>query len=219
MLIVIGDVLDRHEVAAIREVAAELEFRDGKATAGRFARHVKQNAQAKPSRALKAVLEKVEQALMSNPTFVSAARPRHFTSLLMSRYGGGQAYGSHVDDALMAGGRTDLSFTLFLTDEDAYEGGELVIEDPLEDRAIRLRPGDLVLYPSNTLHRVAPVTSGERLAIVGWVTSWVRDPARREVLFDLDQCVAEAWEKDGKSPHFDRLAKTRSNLLRMWAEG
>lgn len=215
----IGNVLDRHEVAAIRDLAARAEFRDGRATAGRYAREVKRNEQAARSSDVDVVLSKVEGTLMKNETFMAAARPRRFSRLVLSRYGGGQTYGTHVDDAIMAGARTDLSFTLFLSDEDAYEGGALIVEDALEDRAIRLAPGDMILYPSNTLHRVEPVTSGERLAVVGWLTSWVRRPDQREILFDLERCVQETWAAGGKSDLFDRLAKTRSNLLRMWAEG
>ena len=219
MFLVIGEVLDQHEVAAIREVAARAEFQDGRATAGRYAREVKRNEQAARSSDTDAVLSKVESTLMKNQTFQAAARPRRFSRLVLSRYSGGQTYGTHVDDAIMGGTRTDLSFTLFLSDEDAYEGGALIVEDALEDRAIKLAPGDMILYPSNTLHRVEPVTAGERLAVVGWATSWVRSPECREVLFDLERCIQETWASGGKSPLFDRLAKTRSNLLRMWAEG
>jgi PKHD-type hydroxylase len=216
---VIGNVLDRHEVAAIRDLAARAEFKDGRATAGRYAREVKRNEQAARSSDVDAVLSKVEGTFMKNQTFIAAARPRRFSRLVLSRYSGGQTYGTHVDDAIIAGTRTDLSFTLFLSDEDAYEGGALIVEDALEDRAIRLAPGDMIVYPSNTLHRVEPVTSGERLAVVGWVTSWIRRPDQREILFDLERSIQETWASGGKSDQFDRLTKTRSNLLRMWAEG
>ena len=219
MFLVIGGVLDAHEVAAVREAAARIPFVDGRATAGRYAREVKRNEQAAKSPELDGVIAKIEKALLKNELFVAAARPRRIVRLLMSRYSGGQEYGSHVDDALMAGARTDLSFTLFLTPEEDYEGGALVVEDRIEDRAIRLAPGDLVLYPSNTLHRVEPVTRGERLAVVGWAQSWVREPERREILLDLDQSIREVHGRDGKTPLFDRLAKTRSNLLRMWSDG
>jgi len=127
-------------------------------------------------------------------------------------------YGLHVDDAIMDGQRTDLSFTLFLSASDAYAGGGLVIEDALEARTIRLEAGEMVLYPSNTLHRVEPVTEGERLAVVGWVTSWVRDPQRREILFDLEMTASEMFAREGKTPTIDRLNKARTNLLRMWAD-
>lgn len=217
MKLVIGDILDRYELAALREAAAALPFQDGKKTAGRFAREIKENEQAAASPELQAILDKVEKNLRANSAFMSAARPRHFVGLMLSRYHDGMAYGTHVDDALMAGGRTDLSFTLFLSEEGSYEGGELVIEDYIEDQAIKLQAGDMVLYPSNTLHRVAPVTRGERLVIIGWLQSWVRDPAKREILYDLDQSITEAWAQTGKSAQLDRLTKTRSNLLRMWA--
>lgn len=218
MFHVIGGLFDAHELAALREAASALEFEDGAKTAGALARRVKANAQAAPSPERDAVLRKVEAALLKHPVFVSAARPKAFVRTVVSRYGPGQTYGTHVDDALMAGGRTDLSFTLFLTDPGAYEGGALVVSDRIEDRAIRLNAGELVLYPSDTLHRVDPVTRGERLAVVGWVTSWVRDPARREVLFDLDEAVAHETGRGADEAQLLRLAKTRSNLLRLWAD-
>lgn len=218
MFIVLGEVLDQYEVAALREAATELEFQDGKATAGKYARPVKNNEQAADSPALDAITEKVKGTLRKNRLFKAAARPRHFVRLLVSRYTPGMEYGLHVDDAIMNGHRTDLSFTLFLSESGSYSGGGLVIDDALEARTIRLEAGEMVLYPSNTLHRVEPVTEGERLAIVGWITSWVREPQRREVLFDLEMTAAELFEREGKSPNLDRLNKARTNLLRMWAD-
>lgn len=218
MFIVLGEVLDQYEVAALREAATELDFQDGKATAGKYARSVKNNEQAAASPALDAITEKVKGTLRKNRLFKAAARPRHFVRLLVSRYTPGMEYGLHVDDAIMNGHRTDLSFTLFLSDSGSYSGGGLVIDDALEARTIRLEAGEMVLYPSNTLHRVEPVTEGERLAIVGWVTSWVREPQRREVLFDLEMTASELYEREGKSPNLDRLNKARTNLLRMWAD-
>ncbi|MBS0572951.1 MAG: Fe2+-dependent dioxygenase [Proteobacteria bacterium] len=217
MFIAIPSVLTAAEAAAIRAAAGDLEFADGRETAGRFAREVKSNHQARPSPGLEAIQAKVTGALMAHPVFLSAARPRALTPLILSRYRQGQTYGLHVDDALMGGLRTDLSFTLFLEDPAAYEGGALVVEDALESRAIKLGAGDLILYPSTTLHRVEPVTAGTRLAMVGWAQSWIRPTAQREVLFDLDQAIEEVFARDGKSGPFDRLARTRSNLLRMWA--
>ena len=219
MFLAIGSVLDTHEVAALRAATDRIDFVDGKATAGRFAREVKDNAQAAPSPKLDAVLKKVEAALMRHEVVVSAARPRRIVRMLLSRYSGGQTYGTHVDDALMAGTRTDLSFTLFLAPPEDYEGGDLVVEDTLEDRSFKLPAGDMILYPSGALHRVTPVTRGERIAVVGWITSWVRRADQREVLFDLDRAIAEAHAAGGRTPQFERLTKTRSNLLRMWAEG
>lgn len=218
MLLVIEQLLTAIEVQVLREAASRLQFDDGRKTAGRFAAEVKANEQAAPSPELAAVLAKVETALAGNALFRSAARPKALTRLILSRYRTGQTYGLHVDDALMAGLRTDLSFTLFLAEPDAYDGGALIIEDTFEARAIKLNPGDLILYPSTTLHRVEPVTRGERLAVVGWAQSLIRRADQREILFDLDQAVETSFAAEGKSPLFDSLAKTRSNLLRMWAE-
>ena len=216
MTIVIGNVLNAHETAAIREAAEKLTFEDGKQTAGRYARDVKSNLQAVPSPGLEAIFKKVTDTLNVNEVFQSAARPKKFARLLLSRYRGGMTYGNHVDDPVMKGSRTDLSFTLALSDPSDYEGGELVMEDPLEARALKLNAGDLVLYPTSALHRVEPVTQGERVAVVGWVTSWVRDPARREILCDLDAAAKAVFDEHGKTAAFDRIFKAKANLSRMW---
>ncbi|HEY7749143.1 MAG TPA: Fe2+-dependent dioxygenase [Aestuariivirgaceae bacterium] len=147
---------------------------------------------------------------------MAAARPKRFVKLLVSRYRPDMNYG--IDDAVMDGHRTDLSFTLFLSDPASYEGGELVIEDTLENRSVKLAAGELILYPSGALHRVERVTQGERLVVVGWVRSYVRQAAHREVLFDLELALREVYDHDGKSALFDRLVKTRTNLLRLWAD-
>lgn len=218
MMIVVQSVIPPAEAPLLAGAAGSLTFDDGATTAGRFVRQVKANDQAAATPARDAILTRVEQALAANPLFRSAARPRALTRLILSRYREGQTYGLHVDDALMQGLRTDLSFTLFLSDPETYDGGALIIEDPFESRAIKLSAGDMILYPATTLHQVEPVTRGERLAVVGWVQSLIRDAAQREILFDLDQSVEATFAAEGKSPQFDRLAKTRSNLLRMWAE-
>jgi PKHD-type hydroxylase len=217
-MLVIENILSDAEISALRDAASGLAFGDGRATAGRHAALVKANDQALPCPELDAVLAKVEQALAASPLFRSAARPKALTRLILSRYRQGQTYGLHVDDALMQGLRTDLSFTLFLSDPDSYDGGALIVEDMFEARAIKLNPGELILYPATTLHRVEAVTRGERLAVVGWVQSQIRDPGQREILFDLDQALEACFATEGKTAQFDRLTKTRSNLLRMWVE-
>jgi PKHD-type hydroxylase len=217
-MLVIGPLLPPADLAAVQEAAASLPFGDGRATAGLHAQGVKANDQALAGAELDAVSAKVEAALRAHPLFQSAARPKALTRLIVSRYNIGQTYGLHVDNALMQGLRTDLSFTLFLSDPDSYDGGALVIEDHFEARAIKLSAGEVILYPATTLHRVEPVTRGTRLAVVGWVQSLIRDPAQREILFDLDQAVDDCFAAEGKSAQFDRLSKTRSNLLRMWME-
>lgn len=218
MFLVLPAVLSPAEAAVLVEAASDLPYDDGRTTAGRFVRDIKANDQAVATPERDAILSRVEQGLRAHPLFRAAARPKALTPLILSRYRAGQTYGLHVDDALMGGLRTDLSFTLFLADPDSYDGGALIVEDSLEARAIKLQAGDAILYPSSTLHRVDPVTKGTRLAVVGWVQSLIRDPAQREMLFDLDQAVETVFARDGKSDLFDRLAKTRSNLLRLWAE-
>ena len=218
MLLAIEGVLDPGQAAILGAAAAQLTFEDGARTAGRFARTVKANDQAAATPERDAVLAQVTKALAGNVLFRSAARPKAMTPLILSRYRTGQTYGLHVDDAFMAGIRTDLSFTLFLADPASYDGGALIIEDQFESRAVKLSAGEMLLYPSTSLHRVEPVTRGERLAVVGWVQSLVRQQDRREILLDLDQMIETVHVADGKSAVFDTLAKTRSNLLRMWIE-
>ncbi len=218
MMLVIENLITPVEAQVLREAAADLAFDDGRKTAGRFAVTVKANDQASPSSELDAVLAKVGAALAGNTVFRSAARPKALTRLILSRYRQGQTYGLHVDDALMQGIRTDLSFTLFLAEPASYDGGALIIEDSFEARAIKLNPGDMILYPSTTLHRVEEVTRGERLAVVGWAQSLIRSADQREILFDLDRAIDTIHTQDGKSTLCDSLTKTRSNLLRLWAE-
>jgi PKHD-type hydroxylase len=218
MLLRIGGILSAHELGAIIRALEQAGFDDGRRTAGWHAREVKRNEQAAPSPAVDAALAKVREALLAHEVFMAAARPKSFVKLLASRYAPGMAYGTHVDDALMEGQRTDLSFTLFLSDPASYDGGALVIDDAFENRSIRLDAGELILYPSGALHRVEPVTRGTRLAIVGWLRSYLRDPEQREILFDVELALREVFERDGKSGLFDRLVKTRTNLMRLWAD-
>ena len=195
-------------------------FVDGKTTAGWHARTLKQNQQVKPVADINALLDKVSATLLANELVRVAARPKSVVRLQISRYQQGMYYGEHVDDALIDGERTDLSFTLFLSPADAYQGGELIINDPSAERAFKLDAGDMLLYPSNTLHKVAPVSAGERLVIVGWIRSLIRDPAQRELLFDLERSITQLRIADqaGHAETLTLLLKTRSNLLRMWAD-
>ena len=218
MISVIAGVLDAPMREALEAAAQELSFEDGKATAGRYARDVKTNQQAAACTELDEILETARARIWDNEIFQSVARPKRVARMLLSRYRSGMEYGTHVDDPVMQGHRTDLSFTLPLSAPEEYDGGGLVIDDGLEERVIRLQAGDMVLYPTSALHRVEPVTRGARVAIVGWITSRVRDPARREVLHDLDLAARASFEAGGKTPGFDRLLKAKSNLYRMWAE-
>ena len=217
MLIVIGGVLTAGEAAELGAKLAGVRFEDGRATAGAAAARVKDNAQARDGATVRLLREELAAKLLAHPVFAAAVRPKALTPLLFSAYHPGQAYGSHVDEPIMGGLRTDVSFTLFLSEPDAYEGGELVIEGTGGEQALRPGAGDLVAYPSTSLHRVEPVTRGTRLAVVGWAQSLIRDPARRELLFDLD--TARHHVAQGEDERAARLlAKTAANLMRFWGE-
>lgn len=217
MFLAIDHVLDAESVARARALAHQARFVDGARSAGWHAKLVKANEQADAADpSTLALRSMVETALRSHELVRLAARPRRFGPVLISRSREGHGYGSHVDDALMGGIRSDLSFTLFLSD--GFEGGELVIESTAGEQPVKLPPGSLVLYPSTTLHRVERVTAGERLVAAGWIESYVRDPGQRELLFDLDTARASLFRESGKTAQFDLLSKVSANLLRMWAE-
>lgn len=187
-------------------------------TAGRSMRKVQNNLQMAKGPQQDIVSKTVETALRQNPMFMAAARPKRFCRILINRFEAGMAYGTHMDDPIIDGARTDLSFTLFLSPADAYHGGELVLETADGETPVKLGAGDLVLYPATILHRVEPVRRGLRLACIGWVRSLIRQEAHREILFDLDMAARDAFDQDGTSPLYDRLLKVKGNLTRLWAE-
>lgn len=219
-MIVLPDVLSRRQVLAVREGLAAAPFRDGRATAGAAAERVKDNEQARGDDPhVVALGRQVKLALETHPTVRTLARPVRWSSLMFSRYGPGQQYGLHADNAGMfdEGGwplRADISFTVFLSDPEAYDGGALLVRDLAGDREFRPPAGSAVLYPTGQLHRVTPVTSGVRLACVGWVQSRVRRTDQRELLFDLEQ----VRNSQGAGDAALLLDKAIGNLLRMWGE-
>jgi PKHD-type hydroxylase len=222
MIISIANVLSPEELAVLEAQLADRQFIDGKVTAGWHARLVKHNTQLPSSDpAMPHLRSLVHQALMRNPLFQMAALPKAIGPILFSRYDLGMSYGSHVDNAFMGTDpkiRSDLSLTVFLRSPATYEGGELVIETTQGEEAFKLEAGAMVLYPSSTLHRVEPVTQGVRLVAVAWVQSLVKDPAERELLFDLDTARQAIFAKDGKTAEFDLISKSHANLLRKWGE-
>lgn len=219
MILCVADILAADALKLLHTQVRAKDFVDGKTTAGWHARLVKHNTQLRQDApALQKMRGVVESALAENALFQMAALPRTIAPILFSRYEPGMSYGSHVDNAFMGGNslRSDLSFTLFLSPPQSYEGGELVIETTQGEQAFKLEAGAMVIYPSSTLHRVETVTAGIRFAAVSWVQSWVRDPAERELLFDLDTARQAIFAKQGKSPEFDLLSKSHANLLRKW---
>lgn len=217
MLFQIPDVLSADELRQIRAELATAEFVDGKTTAGWYAQQVKHNQQLKRD-AGQALAATVKAALTRHPLFQVAVRPKQLHSLRFSRYGVGMSYGTHADNAMMGSCRADVSFTLFLNQPTDYDGGELVIEGADDEQAYKLPTGSAIVYPSSALHRVNQVTQGQRLVVVGWVQSLVRDPAQRELLFDIDTVRRSLFAQHGKTTEFDLLSKSVSNLLRRWAD-
>jgi len=217
MIYQIADVLDEAELAAVSEACQRVSFEDGRSTAGSGAAGVKRNLQAVPEDA-KGVLRMVKDRLARHPLVRAAALPKRFVRLTVSRYEAGMAYGLHTDNALIRGCRTDLSFTLGLDSGAGWAGGELVLVDDSGERAWKIEPGQVLLYPASYLHRVEPVARGVRLVVVGWITSRVRSAACREMLFDLYRSVRFERESNGKTEQYDRLERTRQNLLRRWAD-
>jgi PKHD-type hydroxylase len=221
MMLCLTDVLAPAELRELRSKVASLVFADGAATAGVFARTVKHNEQAESSPETQKLQQLVVAALFRHPLFEMAARPKSMKPILFSRYAPGMEYGTHVDNALMSGRppvRSDLSFTLFLNEPDSYDGGQLVVESAAGNLEFKLPAGSAILYPSSSLHHVAPVTRGQRLAAVSWVQSYVREPAQREMLYDLETARRSLFEREGKTREFDLVSKCFANLLRMWAD-
>ena len=223
MILSIAAISDAPKLAEIRDGLAKLEWQDGRATAGKVAARVKVNEQAimsQPSgRALQQILT---PPIADNPVVKAAARPRHITSLMISKTQGGGHYGLHVDNALMGKGqaqiRTDISFTLFLNEPSEYEGGELVVQAAGLTQTIKAPAGNLVLYPSTSIHEVKPVTSGNRIVAVGWIESHIRDPAMRELLFDMQNTRNSLSAKlPADAAELLMIDKSIANLMRMWS--
>jgi PKHD-type hydroxylase len=226
MLLHIPNVLNAAQVAEFRRVLDQAEWVDGAVTAGSQSVHAKRNAQLpEDSEAARRLGEAVLDALGKSPLFVSAALPLKVFPPLFNRYAGGQRFGDHVDNAIrhIPGTghrlRTDLSATLALSDPDEYDGGALMVEDAGATREVRLPAGDMVLYPSTSVHRVEPVTRGARLASFFWIQSMVRDTGKRTLLFDLDVAIQQAAQGLGAdAAPVIQLTATYHNLLRRWAE-
>ena len=229
MFTYIPDLLSAEERDRLTPLLAKAGFTDGALTAGWNAKLVKKNEQLDRGGAGYGEVEPIVRAALSrNATFAMAVRPRLMRPILFNRYAEGMSYGPHVDDPLMGYAdaatsgqppiRTDVAFTLFLADPGAYDGGELVVNHSGGEQRFKLPAGGLIAYPACYLHRVEPVTRGARLAAFGWVQSEVRDPSRREILFELDTVRRTLFQREGKSALFDQLSKSFANLLRMWAE-
>ena len=222
-MIVIPQLIDAERVREMRARLDAAEWIDGNATSGHQSALAKRNRQlAETSSEAKALANLILDALAASPLFVAAALPLRVYPPLFNRYGVGEGFGDHVDSAIRfrAGSdfriRSDLSATLFLREPEEYDGGELIAEG---HAPVKLRAGDMVLYPASTVHRVTPVTRGERVASFFWIQSMVRDHAARAMLFDLDRSIQELTEAAGPdAAALIRLTGLYHNLLRRWAE-
>lgn len=225
MMVRVPAVLNRDQVAECRKALAAADWIDGKATVGDQGAQVKKNRQLPE---LSPVGQQLGQvilgALAKNPLFFAAALPLRTVPPLFNRYEGGENYGMHIDGAVRAVPgtnfflRTDLSSTLFLSDPEEYDGGELEVLDTYGKHAVKLPAGDLILYPASSLHRVLPVTRGSRICSFFWTQSMVRDDRRRAMLFDLDNAIRTLRQKHGETPETLTLGGHYHNLLRLWTE-
>jgi PKHD-type hydroxylase len=226
MLICVPDVLSKAEVADFRAAMDVADWEDGRSTAGAQSATVKKNEQLAPNSEIARQLgEAVIRALVANPLFVSAAIPKQIFPPLFNRYGVGQHFGIHVDNAVrgdvLTGARirTDLLVTLFLSEPDEYDGGELIVEDYYGSHRVKLPAGHLVLYPATSLHAVTAVTRGVRVASFFWLQSMVRDGHARSLIFDLDTAIQGLVQRVGRDdPELVKLTGIYHNLIRCWAE-
>jgi PKHD-type hydroxylase len=225
MLLHIDSVLSAEQAAQCRNALEKADWVDGKVTAGYQSARTKHNLQLPEDHPLaRELADAILTTLERNPLFMGAALPLRVFPPLFNRYDGGQSFGTHVDNAIrqVKGTghrvRTDLSATLFLTDPEDYDGGELIIEDTYGTQSVKLPAGHMVLYPSTSLHHVRPVTRGSRISSFFWIQSMIRDDGQRTLLFDLDMAIQRIAAENPDHPSTVQLTGVYHNLIRMWAE-
>lgn len=225
MMLRIAEFLSKDEVVQMRQLLAAGEWGDGRATVGPQGAQVKQNRQlAVDSPLARQLGEYILQKLYQHPEFLSVALPYRTVPPLFNSYSGGEHYGLHVDGAIriLPGStlslRTDVSSTLFLTEPEEYDGGELQVLDTHGSHEVKLAAGDLIVYPANSLHQVKPVTRGERVCSFFWTQSMVKDNQQRSMLFNLDRTIQTLRQQIGDTHEVLSLTGHYHNLLRQWAE-
>ena len=191
-------------------------WEDGKKTAGTHASMVKDNLQLnRESEASKKISNIIKKKILSSPLIKSFALPKIIHGIMLTKSLNNMQYGRHIDNPFMSTGRSDLSFTISLTDKNSYDGGELIIEEMNSEKDFKLNAGEIIIYPSTYLHSVREVKNGERLVCVGWIESYVKSIEEREYLFDLDAGAKGLLAKNGRSDELDLIFKSYSNLLRL----
>ena len=225
MMLHVPAVLNRTEVADCRKLLDAAQWVDGNATSGEQAAKAKRNRQLPiDAPVTKELGNRVLAALARSPLFISAAIPKRIVPPLFNRYEGGEHFEFHIDNSIRAIPgtadclRTDVSCTLFFTDPDEYEGGELIVKDTYGSHGAKLPAGDMILYPATSMHRVTPVTSGARVCSFFWAQSMVSSDWQRTMLFDLDQTIQQLRKQIGDSEQVISLTSHYHNLLRLWSE-
>ncbi|AKC86220.1 Fe2+-dependent dioxygenase [Pseudoxanthomonas suwonensis] len=225
MMLTIPDVLDPQRLRQCRQALEQAEWTDGRATAGHQAVRAKRNLQLPSDSPLAAQLgEAILEALSRHPRYLAAALPLKVVPPRFNRYEGGGEYGDHIDNAVFSVPgtphriRSDVSSTLFFSDPDEYDGGELMVQDTYGEHRVRLPAGHMLLYPGTSLHRVTPVTRGTRYAAFFWTQSLVREDSQRALLLELDDAIQALAVQVPDSPELQRLTGVYHNLLRRWAQ-
>ena len=222
MLTRLINVLDPDRLGDARKLVADGRFVNGTLSAGMAAQRVKNNQElAVDEHLMRQLNNLVMGSLVRHPVYRSAALPLKVAAPYYARYSTGMSYGNHVDDPIMGEGdlyRSDISVTIFLSDPDDYDGGELVIQTPFGEQFVKLPAGDAVIYPSSSVHRVAEVTRGERVVAVSWIQSMVRDPDKRALLHGLNQAREKLLHNNPDAEETSRVNHAYINLVRMWSE-
>jgi PKHD-type hydroxylase len=222
MLLRLHNVLAQDQVKLVQTMLEQADFVDGKLSAGQVAKHVKQNEElSRGAVDMDRLNDIVMGSLLQHPDYRAGALPMKVAAPYYARYRDGMSYGDHVDDPIMHVDkpyRSDVSITVFLNDPDAYEGGELVIRSTFGEQAVKLSAGDAVMYPSSSVHHINPVSKGVRLVAVTWLQSLVRDPAKRELLYELYQVREKMLREQPTAEDSKKIDRTYVNLIRMWGE-
>ena len=214
-------LLNAEEINFIeKELEQEIKgWEDGKKTAGSHASIVKNNLQLKRTSDISKKLSLlIKQKILNNDLIKSFTLPKKIHGIMFTKSSKGMQYGRHIDNAYMSSGRADLSFTIFLTKKNLYEGGELLIENLTSEKKFKLNSGEILIYPSTFLHSVQEVLNGERIVCVGWIESYIKSIEEREYLFDLDAGARSLLSKHGRSHELDLIFKSYSNLLRVMGD-
>ncbi len=223
MMLRIPSVLDPNQLDTVRKLLVNASFVDGKLSAGDAAKRVKQNQELdKRAQQVDMLNNIVMRSLVQHPVYRAGALPLHVATPLYARYTPGMAYGDHLDDPIMGADgmlyRSDIAITVFLNEPEKYDGGELVIRTAFGENRVKFPAGDAVMYPSSSLHHVSQVTRGERLVAVTWVQSLVRDPARRELLYELHQAREKLLKISPEAEETAQVNTAYMNLIRMWGD-